>query len=526
MTKRMTDRGMRRPGRFATGIVATIAASMVVAACGSSTSDESPSNSAAGTGRTDTELVVGRVSPVATWDGDMCGNAGVQVNPMVYDTLLRMKEPDGQGVVPGLAESYTYDPATSTYTFKIRADAKFSDGTPLTADDVVFSVDTWKAGSGSGSYYETLKQAVAVDASTVTVEMTQPDNFLPPLLTWCTSTIYPKDFGGVSAEEYFKQPIAAGPFAVESFSDLGGDSEEIVLVRNEHYWDAERPRAKKITLRTISDSNLRTLGFQSGDIDILEGVDSAQMLQIDPSLVVTTPPQRAQSLIINTRSGPLGDVNVRRAISLAIDREAIGQALEGQAVAAVGTVPINVPGTTPPTKPYEYDLDAAKALIATTSAAQGLGLDFTYNAASPMEETFGQMLQEQLGKIGVTLTMQGTDVHTLRANMSDGKFDLGIGSTSAISPHIFDPLSVYIATIYPQAGMPTDVINEQFLAGTSTDDQNAVTAAAKKFGDIMEQDAAILTLVNSSSNYAVQENVTGFAALPYDIWYSEPVAVN
>ncbi|WP_197376191.1 ABC transporter substrate-binding protein [Mycolicibacterium baixiangningiae] len=499
---------------------------LVVSACGSSTSEESSSSADAGTGRTDTELVVGRVSPVATWNGDMCGNAGIQVNPMVYDTLLRMKEPDGQGVVPGLAESYSYDPATSTYTFKIRSTAKFSDGTPLTADDVVFSVNTWKAGPGSGSYYETVKEAVAVDDSTVTIAMTQPDNFLPPLLTWCTSPIYPKDFGGMSTDEYFKQPIAAGPFAVESFSDLGGDSEEIILVRNEHYWDADRPRAKGITLRTISDSNLRTLAFQSGDLDILEGIDSAQMLQIDPSLVVTTPPQRAQSLILNTRSGPLSDVNVRRAISLAIGREDIGQALEGQAVAAVGTVPINVPGTTPPTKPYKYDVAAAKELIATTSAADGLTLNFTYNAASPMEETFGQMLQEQLGQIGITLTMEGTDVHTLRANMSDGKFDLGIGSTSAISPHIFDPLSVYIATIYPQAGMPTDVINEQFLAGTAAEDQEAITAAAKKFGDVMEQDAAVLTLVNSSSNYAVQEDVTGFAALPYDIWYSEPVATS
>src|SRR4051812_34017451 len=181
------------------------------------------------------DLVVARATSSQGFEGGKC-ISDLQTGPWVYDTLLRIKTPEGDGVVGGIAKDYSFDTATKTYTFNLRPDAKFSNGDPVTADDVVFSIDQWRNGPVSGSYYATIASQKAVSDDVVEVTMTQQDSFLPALLTWCTSTIYPKDFAGQPKDEFFKKPIGAGAFSVDSFSDLTGPSESIKLVPNKYFY--------------------------------------------------------------------------------------------------------------------------------------------------------------------------------------------------------------------------------------------------------------------------------------------------
>lgn len=509
----------RPPGLRRASAALSAVAVLTVAAC-SSGGSPGPGGSSTGSG----SIVVGRDAAVATWEGDQCGGPQIQTNPMVYDTLLRMQEPDGQGIVSGIAESWEYDEAASAYTFVLR-ETGFSNGDPVTAADVAFSFEQWKAGEFSGAYYQTIGEVEAVDDRTVRVAMTQPDTFLPALLTWCTSTVYPEDFAGEDPEEFFRQPIGAGPYAVSEYTDLGGPSETITLTRNEHYWGAAEglPATETIVLRTIADANLRALAFESGELSILEDVDSATRRQLDEDLVVATDPMRMRGIVVNTSRPLLSDPRLRHAISLAVDREALVAALDDFASPNPGGLVVNVPGAVEPTEPNRFDLDEARALVAAVPGAQGASFDYLYDPADGTEATIAQVLQDQLAQIGITITLVGSDFGAVRAAKNSGDFDLAMGSTSAISPDIFDPIGVFVATNYPNAKADLTVVQEQFLIGTSTSDPAERERAVQLIMDDIQEQAAVIGLINSASTYAVAADVEGFTALPYGVWYPESV---
>ena len=471
------------------------------------------------------EIVWARNSPIDGWEGDACVGPSTQTNPVVYDTLVRMSVPDGQSIVGGLAESFSYDADTFTYTFEMRPGAAFSNGDPVTAEDVKFSVDEWVAGPISGAYYQAVDSATVVDEDTVEVQMKQADTFFPALLTWCTSAIYPKDFAGIPKDEFFQKPIGAGPFAVAEWNDPAGPNEEIVLTRNEHYWGADEgmPKLDRLIIRTIADPNQRALAFDAGDVQILEDVDTATKRQIDPALLVDAPRQQMYGFVINTERVP--DVKIRQAISKAIDRDLIVEVLDRDAEVAPGVLPINVPDAVPPTEPNEFDLEGAKALIAETSAADGITLEYAYNAANADETTIAQNLQAQLAEIGVTLELMATDGPTLSTKRSDGDFDLVPEGTAAISPTIFDPIGLMLAVNYPHARADLTVINEQFLIGTASTDPAERQAAVLAIQDDAMAQAAQIGLVNVASTYAVQSDVEGFVLLPYVQWYTDTVGL-
>lgn len=537
---------MKRSNRrsVTTHALAVTATLALLAACGGGDDDDAattsePTSEAASSASTGTsggstgttgaaaggELVWARNSQIDGWEGDACVGPSTQTNPVVYDTLVRMSVPDGQSIVGGLAETFSYDEATFTYTFDLRPDAGFSNGQPVTAEDVKFSVDEWVAGPISGAYYQSVASAAVVDADTVSVTMKQADTFFPALLTWCTSAIYPKDFAGIAKDDFFQQPIGAGPFAVAEWNDPAGPNEEIVLTRNEYYWGADEglPKLDRLVIRTISDPNQRALAFDAGEVQILEDVDTATKRQIDENLLIDAPRQQMYGFVINTER--VTDVKIRQAISKAIDREAIVEVLDRDAEVAPGVLPINVPDAVPPTEPNEFDLEEAKALIAETSAADGITLQYAYNAANADETTIAQNLQSQLAEIGVDLELMATDAPTLSSMRSSGDFDLAPEGTASISPTIFDPIGLMLAVNYPHARANLTVINEQFLIGTASTDPAVRQAAVLAIQDDAMAQAAQIGLVNVASTYGVQDGVEGFVLLPYVQWYTDVVGL-
>jgi peptide/nickel transport system substrate-binding protein len=205
------------------------AVALVLAACGGDDGGssapaggtEAPVDSTAGStdstppGEADRILNVARPWPIDGFKGDNCVSAGsITMNLIVYDTLLRVPE-SGEGTAPGLAESITYDEAALTYTITLREGLTFSDGSPLTAEDVAFSIDQWRAGPINGILYASIASAEVVDDLNVRLTLVAPDALLLYIFTWCSSTVYPSDFGGLTEDEYFQKPISAGSFGVE-----------------------------------------------------------------------------------------------------------------------------------------------------------------------------------------------------------------------------------------------------------------------------------------------------------------------
>lgn len=468
-----------------------------------------------------TELVIASPSASQGWEGDKC-ISDLQTNGMVYDSLLRIKTPSGDGVAPGLAKSYSYDAAKRTYTFTMRPDAKFSNGSPVTAADVAWSIDQWRAGKVSGSYYAAIASEKVVSDSVVTVTMKQPDTFLPNLLTWCTSTIYPKDYAGQTAKAFFAKPIGAGPYAVSSDTDLTGPSEVLNLVPNKYFY-AGKPSFKSVVIKTIGDASQRAVQFKSGSVDIIQGVDSATAQAVGAKAVQRAKPDQLQGVLANLKKGPTTDPNLRAAIAKAIDRPTLAKALSDGSIPATGMLPVNVPGSTPPTTPYSYDLAGAKALMAKSKTPSGLTLTYLYDPSDKSGDTAAQIIVSDLKKIGITVKLVTTDGNTLYTRQANGDFQLTTSGASAISPTIFDPISYYQAAAYPYSGADMTVIDKQFLAGTATTSLTEQEAAARAVQDDGLRQNALIGVYNAPASWAVQPWLSGFLPLQYGFFYADAV---
>lgn len=502
--------------RFSTAAAAVAlgAAVLSVAACSSGGDDASASN---GSGSSDdSSLVIANSRGVTTFEGDSCFTASAMV--LIYDGLLRISD-DG-GVTGGIAESYEYDDATYTYTFHLRADAGFSNGDPVTAEDVKFSIDTWKAGEYSGSFYSTIAEAAVVDESTVTVTMTGPDSFLPAMLTWCSSTIYPADFAGESEEDYFAKPISAGTYTVDSTTDFGGPSETVHLVRNPNHWNADDLLLDSIDFTLISDANQRTLQFESGSIDVIQGLDPSAAAQLSEDQLVYIPSAAQEQLVLNTADDALSDPDVRQAISLALDRAELVTALDGRAEAVTGVLPANLPNVVDPDQPYTFDADEATSLL----AGRDVSVSLLYPSANESAETVLQVAAAQLAKVGITATLQPSDAATVSSQVQSGDFQLAYMVLSAISPSAFDPAALLPYSRYPAAGADASVAESYLLEGMAAITDEGQQAAVLGIQNDAVAQNAVIGLVQLQAAFAVSTDVSGLVPTSYSsIFYPEGI---
>ncbi|MGH7359799.1 MAG: ABC transporter substrate-binding protein, partial [Candidatus Rokuibacteriota bacterium] len=251
-----------RVRRGVTGVLLTAAAVALGLGSGCGSGSESGSDSSA-SGET---VKVIRTESFDGWVLDSAAAyASYQTHEAVIEGLLRFGS-DGESVEAGLADEWDYDAEAQTWTFHIREGARFSDGDPVTSADVAFSLDVWKQGPNFGSLYDRVKRIRTPDEQTAIFEMKTPDSVFDSLLAASVSGVMPADFGGVSEDEYYREPVGAGAYKVDKWS-LGG---QIVLSANKYFYDPERPHFEKVVIDVVTDPNERTLLFDSGDADVVE----------------------------------------------------------------------------------------------------------------------------------------------------------------------------------------------------------------------------------------------------------------
>ena len=218
--------------------VGSLLLALVAAGCTSSSDGGGASGSgSAGAPRPGGTLHVVRAESFDGWVGDSsAAYASFQTESAVIEPLVRFSS-DGKSLEPGIATSWTYDPAALTWTFTLREGVVFSDGTPLTSADVAFAESVWAAGFNFGSSYAAIKTVETPDPLTVVFVLSRPDTTIPVKMSCACSGVMPKDFGGRTEKAYYAAPIGAGAFVVDSWSPAG----QIVLSRNPNYYDAPTP---------------------------------------------------------------------------------------------------------------------------------------------------------------------------------------------------------------------------------------------------------------------------------------------
>ncbi len=361
----------------------------------------------------------------------------------IYDSFVNRDSESNW--VPGLALSWTRT-NDLTWEFKLRPGVTFSDGTPFTADDVVFSFNRVFKLQTPSSYVSNMRSVVkteAVDPLTVRVTTSRPNAVLPGQLT--NIFIVSKSITGDASTADFQSgrvAVGTGPFKLVSYTR--GDTME--LARNDRYW-GKKPYWQKVTIRVITNDASRVAALLAADIDIADDIapDYVKQLQHTPNIAVFEhPSDRVMFLQPNVRKdhldlltdadggplphNPLRDVRVRQALSLGIDRvEMTQRAFDGEAIPATQLVPPGFGAYDPALPVLRYDPAAARKLLAEAGYPKGFGMTIActndrYVADAKVCQIVGQML-ERIGLHMKVATLPG-DMLLPRARPENNEYPL------------------------------------------------------------------------------------------------------
>ena len=331
---------------------------------------------------------------------DPTAGAAAAIDEVVYANLfegLTRFGPDG-AVLPALAESWEVAPDGLSWVFNLRSDVTFQDGTPFTAEDVVFSFDRAMAEGSLNAQkglFAGINEVTAIDDVTVEIGLDAPKGSLLSNLAWGDAVIV----SPATADGNAQNPVGTGPFAFANW--VQGDRVE--LVRRDDYWGA-KPALEKVTFKFISDPTAAFAAMMAGDIDAFPTYPAPENLaqfRADPRFQVLVGSTEGETILaMNHAREPFQDIRVREALSHAIDRKAI---IEG-AMFGYGTpigshfAPHN-PAYTDLTGFAPYDPERAKALLAEAGVS---GLRPTLMLPPPSyARRGGEIVAAQLRAVGI-----------------------------------------------------------------------------------------------------------------------------
>ncbi|CAN5879714.1 ABC transporter substrate-binding protein [soil metagenome] len=351
----------------------------------------------------------------------------------IYDTLV---EPDENlEMKPALAQSWEVSPDQLTWTFRLRPAVTFHDGSPLTADDVVFSyrriIDEELSNVDK---FSAVADVTAPDPATVVIRLDRPTpNLLTNLGGFKGMAIVSR--ANVESGQIATHPVGTGPFAFAGQKSC----DSITLTANQDYW-AGPPKAPGVTFRFISEPSTALSALQAGEVDWTDSVPTQRVSQLesDDSLhLAVTPSNDYWYLALNQAKPPWNDVRVRQAIAYGIDREAIVQATSyGTAALNQLAIPEGNPWFTP-YDTYSYDIDKAKALL-DEAGAQPENLDMLVTSEYPETVTAAQIIADNLAPLGITVNIRTVDFATWLDEQNNGNFDmLMMGWLGNIDPDDF-----------------------------------------------------------------------------------------
>ena len=314
----------------------------------------------------------------------------------VFEGLTRFG-PDG-AILPALAESWEAAPDGLSWVFHLRDGVTFHDGTPFTAEDVVFSFDRAVAEGSLNAQkglFAGINEVTAIDDVTLEIGLDAPKASLLTNLAWGDAVIV----SPATADGNAQNPVGTGPFAFSNW--VQGD--RIELVRRDDYW-GEAPALEKITFKFISDPTAAFAAMMAGDIDVFPNYPAPENLaqfEADPRFQVLVGSTEGETILaINNARPPFDDLRVRQAIAHAIDRKAIVDgAMFGYGTPIGSHFAPHHPAYVDLTGLASYDPEKAKALLAEANVA---GLRPTLMLPPPSyARRGGEIVASQLRAVGI-----------------------------------------------------------------------------------------------------------------------------
>lgn len=336
----------------------------------------------------------------------------------IYDTLLYYS-PDGtKDPEPRIAESYEISDDGLDYTFHLRDDVTFHDGTLVTADDVVFSIELYKASEYQGSQISMLSSVEATDEHTVVCHLDAP--YSPFLQGICSPMIASKAYYESSEDDFVNNPIGTGPYKFVSRAK----GSNIKLEANEDYYRGA-PEIKEVTFEVIPDSSTKAIALQTGEVNFAE-IDSATkpQLEANPAITIAEVPTSAFSYIaMNTEKEPFNDVKVRQAINYAIDRDnLVAVCYDGEAEVNSNICAKERFGYSDDQFQYTYDPEKAKELLAEA------GIETPYDLGEILVaekySNLATVIQNDLKAVGLDVTISVKEFNSYISDLQNGSYGI------------------------------------------------------------------------------------------------------
>jgi len=432
----------------------------ILSACGSSGSPTTTSSSPGAAGKAGATIKVGIIVPAAAINPltiadqggiDMLGQAGEYLIFSNEQLLLQ----------PQLAESWTSNPAADVWTYKIRQGVKFHDGSPLTADDVVYTYKLQTNPKSSSNALSAFGGVLApagvrkVDNFTVAFHLEAPNGNFPYLTSSdnYNMIILPKNYDPAKWESSF---IGTGPFVMKSYTPKVGAS----FTRNEQYWGTKAlPAATEFTF--YDSQTPQVLALTGGTLDVVGqfSVSGGEQLLAPgaPYNIVKLKSSAHRELSMRCDKAPFTDPRVRQAIALTIDRPAIVTALfKGQADLGNDSPLAPVMRSTNPSIPQRAkDIAKAKALLSAAGHSSGFSTQLIGNNTLEIPQ-YGQIVAQAAKSIGVTIHTKFEDSGTYYGKATFGNSDWLDATMSLVDyghrsvPNVF--LTAPLETINAKAG--------------------------------------------------------------------------
>lgn len=424
-----------RASRFA---VVALAAALALTGCAQGTDTGGEPDSVSGEPVSGGTLTFGRAASVTDLDlhQQITANNAFAIDK-VFEPLVSFDQ-EGK-IVPWLAEYEVSDDGLS-YVFTLHEGLKFSDGTDVTPADVVFSLERHLNMEGSPLPIEApVNSVVASGDREITITLSAPYTPFLSELAGFSNGVLPADFGGLSEDEFFKNPVGTGPWVVDAW-DPNGD---LSFVKNEHYWQEGKPYLDALVYKFVADPTQLQQQLVAGQVDAVEQIpaaNSAEVANNSALQLVSAQGWSADQVFFNTLNEHFADEHVRRAVAHALDRDGIAQATGfGSAEVANALIPSAIEYSAQEEGyALDYDLDAAKAELAKSKFADGFKATLAVRGDRPEFGQIAQIVQEQLAAIDITVEIESLDYAVFKERVYgnlDYDFMINNGQADAPDPN-------------------------------------------------------------------------------------------
>jgi peptide/nickel transport system substrate-binding protein len=505
----------------------SLGALVALAGCGGGSSGSSNGTGSSGTPQRGGDITIARTQESLGMDNiNVFDNESIWIFQQMFESLYTVAD-DGKSVKPWLATGYDLSADQLTYTFHLRKGVKFHNGQEMTSADVKFSIDIAKdPKTGWGFIDSAIKSVEAPDPYTVVI--TTKYKWAPLLadIALFNNAVLPKDYAGMSQKQFYQNPIGTGPFKWDHWTH----GQEIKLVRNPNYWQKGKPYLNSVTWTTVPTDATRELQLKGGQVQIDEfpPFSTIDTLKQTPGVTMSLfPSTRTDYLPFNFKAKPFDDPHVRRAISLAVDRQAIiDSVLFGYAQPANSFMPPQVPYYDKNSPGLQYDLAAAKSEMAQSTVPGGFSFELSVGSGDDTQTQIAQILQDSLKKIGITVKIRKVDpsVQFAQQQKYDYEMTFAYWTMDIADP---DELVSFAVDNKTAGSFFTDYNDPQQITWTkqaqSTFDKTQRQQFYSEIQKKAAEDAFMVFLFYSPYRYAYSEKVQGFKVLPTGNYHMEDV---